>query len=198
MLGFLTTGVLGAVHQFAPVVVQRPLRSASMAHLTAALFVTGAWTIAGGFAHGAPALVPIGGLAAFAALLIAAWNLSAPLSARGRGVPLVGLRLAVAYVMATAAFGVVYAFDRQAGWFPLTSNRVLAHARLGLVGWLGLTYLAVAEKLWPMFLLTHRPSLRAGSWAVGLMAGDGPLLTLGLLLGTPGWRHLEGLPSSGD
>jgi hypothetical protein len=39
----------------------------------------------------------------------------------------------VLYLVATVAFGVVYAFDRQTGWFPLYPSRVLAHAHLGLV-----------------------------------------------------------------
>ncbi|MEI2700350.1 MAG: hypothetical protein V9E94_19215, partial [Microthrixaceae bacterium] len=61
--------------------------------------------------------------------------------------------MAVIYLVATAAFGVTYAFDRSNFWFELLSHRVLAHAHLGLIGWLGLAYVSVAEKLWPMFLL---------------------------------------------
>src|SRR3546814_13920053 len=37
MLGFLSTGVLGALHQFAPVVGNRPLRSTRAAAVTMAL-----------------------------------------------------------------------------------------------------------------------------------------------------------------
>jgi hypothetical protein len=59
----------------------------------------------------------------------------------------------------------------------------LAHAHLGLLGWLGLTYVAVAEKLWPMFLLAHRPKARAGNWAVRLLATGTALLVPGLLYG---------------
>ncbi len=181
VLAFLTTAVLGAVHQFAPVVAGRPLRSVRAARLTLAGMVLTAWLLPSGFAHGPEALVAAGGVMGSATVLLAAWNLSGPLSVRGRGVPLVGLRLSVAYLVLTVAFGVVYAFDRQTGWFPLLPHRVLAHAHLGLLGWLGLTYVAVAEKLWPMFLLSHRPRARAGAWAVGLL-GAGPLvLATGLL-----------------
>lgn len=182
VLAFLTTAVLGAVHQLAPVVAGRPLRSVPAARLTLAGMVLTAWLLPSGFAHGPEALVAAGGVVGFATVSLAAWNLSGPLSEPGRGVPLVGLRLSVAYLVLTVAFGVVYAVDRQAGWFPLVPHRVLAHAHLGLLGWLGLTYVSVAEKLWPMFLLAHRPRARSGAWAVGLL-GAGPLvLATGLLL----------------
>ena len=184
VLAFLTTAVLGAMHQFTPVVSQRPLRSVAVARVTLVLFVVGAWTLASGFAHGPEALVPTGGLLAASAVVLAMWNLSHALAGEG-GIPLVGLRLSSAYLVVTVTFGVVYAFDRQAGWFPLLSHRVLAHAHLGLLGWLGLTYLAVAEKLWPMFLLAHRPSNRSGAWGVGLLAGGTAVLATGLLFALP-------------
>ena len=189
MLAFLTMAVLGAIHQFAPVVARRPLRSVPAARVTLVGMVATAWLLPSGFAHGPEALVAAGGVTGAATVLLAAWNLSGPLAAGGGGVPLVGLRFSVAFLVATVAFGVVYAFNRQTGWFPLMPNRVLAHAHLGLLGWLGLTYVAVAEKLWPMFLLAHRPRARAGAWAVGLLAAGVPVLTAGLLFGVRalGW-----------
>lgn len=182
VLAFLTMAVLGALHQFAPVVGQRPLRSVAVARLTFVTMLAAAWLLPTGFAHGPERLVVIGGLLGSVAVLLAAWNLSGPLSSRSGGVPLVGLRMSVAYLVVTVGFGATYAFDRQEGWFPLLPHRVLAHAHFGLLGWLGLTYVAVAEKLWPMFLLAHRPSQRSGAWAVGLLAGGTAVLGPGLLL----------------
>lgn len=190
MLAFLTTAVLGAVHQFAPVVGRRPLRSVPVARLTAATMVATAVLLPAGFATGREALVATGALTGSLTALLVAWNLSSPLAAPHGGVPLAGLRLSVTFLVATVAFGAVYAVDRQTGWFPLFANRVLAHAHLGLLGWLGLTYVAVAEKLWPMFLLAHRPRARAGSWAVALIGTGVPLLTVGLLFG---WRVPAGV-----
>lgn len=183
VLAFLTTAVLGAVHQFTPVVARRPLRSVRAARLTLVGMVATAWLLPTGFAHGPEWLVATGGGVGATTVALAAWNLSGPLAARDGGVPLVGLRLSVAFLVVTVAFGVVYAFDRQTGWFPLLPHRVLAHAHLGLLGWLGLTYVSVAEKLWPMFLLSHRPRARAGAWAVGLLAAGVPVLAGGLLFG---------------
>ncbi|HEX6424839.1 MAG TPA: hypothetical protein VFZ79_15255 [Acidimicrobiales bacterium] len=185
VLAFLTTAVLGAVHQFSPVVGRRPLRSVAAARMTLAGMVVTAWLLPTGFAHGPESLVAAGGVLGMATVVLAAWNLSGPLGARNGGLPLAGLRLSVTFLVVTVAFGVVYALDRQAGWFPLLPHRVLAHAHLGLLGWLGLTYVAVAEKLWPMFLLAHRPRARSGAWAVGLLAAGTPTLAAGLLLAAP-------------
>lgn len=185
MLAFLTTAVLGAAHQFTPVVGRRRLRSVLAARVTLVGWVITAWLLPTGFAHGPESLIAAGAVIGGATVLLAAWNLSGPLSATGGGVPLAGLRVSVAFLVVTVGFGVVYAFNRQTGWFPLLPNRVLAHAHLGLLGWLGITYVAVAEKLWPMFLLSHRPSARSGGWAVGLLGVGVPVLALGLLFAMP-------------
>jgi hypothetical protein len=196
MLAFLSTAVLGAIHQFAPVVGRRPLRSVLAARLTLVGMVATAWLLPSGFAHGPEALVAAGGVIGACTVSLAAWNLSGPLAARGGGVPLAGLRLSVGYFVVTVAFGVVYAFDRQTGWFPLLPHRVLAHAHLGLLGWLGLTYVAVAEKLWPMFLLAHRPRARAGAWAVALLAAGTPVLAAGLLFAVPALAWTGGVAAA--
>ncbi|MFN8103357.1 MAG: hypothetical protein U0U69_02715 [Acidimicrobiia bacterium] len=181
VLTFLSTAVLGALHQFGPVVGQRRLRSVAAAWATLATMVTATWLLPVGFAHGPKSLVIAAALVGAVAVCLAAWNLSGPLSGRDGGVPVAGLRLSVAYLVGTVTFGVVYAFDRQSGWFVLLGHRVLAHAHLGLLGWLGLTYMAVAEKLWPMFLLAHRPRARSGAWAVALVATGTAILATGLL-----------------
>ena len=190
MLAFATTAVLGAAHQFGPVVAGRRLRSATAGLFTLVLWVPAAWLLAFAFATRRPALLEIAGVTAFSAVCLAAWNLSGPLLRRGRGTPVLGLRLAVVYLVVTAAFGATYAFDIHHGWFLLFPRRVLAHAHLGLVGWIGLAYVAVAEKLWPMFLLAHRPSAKAGDWAVRLIASGVPLIAIGLLIP---WRPMTWL-----
>ena len=183
MLGFLVTALLGALHQFVPVVCARPLRSVRAGWVTAGLWLPAVAVLPAGFATGHPAVVSAAGMTAFAALSLAAWNLSGPLSARGRGTPVTGLRWAVTLLVATAGFGVVYAFDRTTNWFLLLPTRVLAHAHLGLIGAVGLAYVAVAEKLWPMFLLAHRPGRSPAVWAVRLIPAGVVLVVPGLL-----WR----------
>lgn len=182
VLGFLSTAVVGALHQFGPVVGARPLRSIRAGAVSGPVFVLAAWTIPIGFATGNLLAVQVGGVVATLAIGVIAWNVSDALASTGKGAPIAGLRLAVFYLIATAAFGATYAFDLEHAWFLLLPRRVLAHAHLGLIGWIGLAYIAVAEKLWPMFLLAHRPSTRAGDNAVWFTAGGMPLLTIGLLV----------------
>ena len=192
VLAFLTVGVLGAVHQFGPVVGRRPLRSVPAARLTLAGMVATGWLLPTGFAHGPDWLIPTAGSVGAVTVVIAAWNLSGPLMARGGDIPVIGLRISITYLVVTVAFGMVYAFNREAGWFPLYPSRVLAHAHLGLLGWLGLTYVSVAEKLWPMFLLSHRPSARPGVVAVSCLGAGVAPLAAGLLFSAPAFAWLGG------
>jgi hypothetical protein len=185
VLAFLTMAVLGALHQFGPVVGRRPIRSVPAARISLATMVLAAWLLPNGFAHGPEWMVLAGGLLGTVTVLIVAWNLSAPLSSRDGGVPVAGLRISMAYLLLTVGFGLVYVLNRRAGWFPLLPNRVLAHAHLGLLGWLGLSYVAVSEKLWPMFLLSHRPSVRSGRVAVTAIGAGVLPLAMGLLLASP-------------
>lgn len=193
VLAFLTTAVLGALHQFVPVISRRPLRSVGAARVTLVGMVLTGWLLPTGFTHGPEALVAAAGVLGATTVALAAWNLSGPLASPDGGLPARGVRIAVAYLLLTVAFGVVYAFDRQTGWFPLLPTRVLAHAHLGLLGWLGLTYVSVAEKLWPMFLLAHRPSARSGTAAVGLLAAGPVVVAGGLLLELPAVAWAGGL-----
>lgn len=183
MLAFLSMAVLGAAHQFGPVVAGGPLRSVIAGRITMATFAVGAWLLPYAFSIGNDGLLATAGLIAFSAVCLAAWNLSGPLSLRVGGAPIEGLRWSVSFFVLTATFGVVYAFDLRHGWFALYSHVVLAHAHLGLIGWLGLSYVAVAEKLWPMFLLSHRPTTRSATVAIRLIPPGVLVLATGLLFG---------------
>jgi hypothetical protein len=192
VLAFLTMAVLGALHQFAPVVGRRPIRSVAAARISLVTMIAAASLLPNGFVHGPEWMILAGGILGAVTVIVVAWNLSAPLSSRTGAVPVIGLRISVSYLILTVAFGVVYVLNRRAGWFPLLPNHVLAHAHLGLLGWLGLTYVSVSEKLWPMFLLSHRPSARSGGVAVAAISAGVLPLALGLLLGAPAIAWLGG------
>lgn len=183
MLAFLSMAVLGAAHQFGPVVAGGPLRSVPAGRVTMVAFTLGAWLLPYAFATEQETLLVAAGLLAFSAVALAAWNLSGPLSLRVGGAPIEGLRWSVGFFVVTATFGVVYAFDLHHGWFALYAHVVLAHAHLGLIGWLGLSYVAVAEKLWPMFLLSHRPTTRSATVAIRTIPPGVLVLATGLLFG---------------
>ena len=182
VLATLSMGVAGALHQFTPVVTQRPLRSVALAWATFVTWLGASWLLPSGIAAQQEPVVEAGGALAAVAVTLLVVNLSAPLAARGKGHTVTGLRLALAGFAATACFGVTYVADRRGNWFDLSGHTVLAHAVIGLFAWLGLTYVAVAEKLWPMFFLAHVPGRhRAGRLAVWLIPAGVTLLSPGLL-----------------
>jgi len=186
MLATLSMGVLGALHQFTPVVTQRRLRSVRVARATFVVWLAAAWLLPFGIAVRQEGVVETGGAFAALAVGLLVANFWVPLSARGKGAPVLGLRLALAGFAATACFGVVYVADRRGNWFGLSGHVVLAHAVIGLFAWLGLTYVSVAEKLWPMFFLAHVPGRhRAGQMAVLAVPAGVALLSPGLLTGLP-------------
>ena len=182
VLATLSMGVMGALHQFTPVVTQRPLRSVWLARATFVTWLGAAWLIPFGVGVQREWLVEAGGGLAGTAVTFLVVNLSAPLAVRGKGYIVTGLRFAVAGFAVTACFGVTYVADRSGNWFDLSGHVVLAHAVVGLFGWLGLTYVAVAEKLWPMFFLAHVPGRHLpGRLAVWLVPLGVSLLSPGLL-----------------
>ena len=184
MLATLSMAVLGALHQFTPVVTQRPLRSVALARATFAAWLGAAWLLPSGIAAQQEGVVEAGGALAAIAITLLVVNLAAPLAARGKGHTVTGLRFALAGFVVTACFGVTYVADRRGNWFDLAGHTVLAHAVIGLFAWLGLTYVAVAEKLWPMFFLAHVPGKhRAGRIAVWLVPSGVALLSPGLFFG---------------
>ncbi|MGH3192957.1 MAG: hypothetical protein ACRDOL_38025, partial [Streptosporangiaceae bacterium] len=190
VLATLSMGVLGALHQFTPVVTHRPLRSACLARVTFLAWLAASWLLPFGVAAGQEDVVEAGGGLAAVAVALLAVNLWAPLSARGKGTVLAGLRLAVAGLVVTVCYGAVYVADRRGGWFGLSGHVVLAHAVVGLFGWLGLAYVSLAGTLWPMFFLANVPGRnRLARLAVLGIAAGVVLLSPGLLLGGPslGW-----------
>ncbi len=184
MLATLSMGVLGAMHQFVPVVTGKALRSLVLSKITLLTWLGASWLLPLGIGTEHPLVVECGGALASVAIVCLVVNLIPPLSVRGKGVPVTGLRLSVSAFIVTACFGVLYVGDRKANWFTLSGHIVLAHALIGLFGWLGLTYVAVAEKLWPMFFLAHNEKktqpVRLGIWAIAIGLA---LLAPGLLIG---------------
>lgn len=181
MLGFLSTAMAGALHQFVPVITSSPLRSNRVAKITPAIWLTGAWLLPLGFALNADELIVLTGFLATTGAYMTAWNLSGPLSKKAESDSAVGLRGSVTYFVITVSFGIVYASDLHHGWFSLPPTRVLAHAMLGLIGWVGLSYVSVAERLWPMFLLSHKKVRGAGAYAVRILPAGVAILATGLL-----------------
>ncbi len=134
VLATLSMGVLGALHQFTPLVTHRPVQSVLLARATFLAWLAASWLLPLGVAAGQEGLAEAGGgLAAVAVGLLVA-NLWTAMSVRGKSMPVAGLRLAVAGLVVTACYGVVYVADRRGNWFGLAGHVILAHAVAGLFG----------------------------------------------------------------
>ncbi len=182
-LGFLTLLMMGALHQFVPVLTETELASqgASGATLAAvavglAFMLLGFLALPGGALPVMVWLLPVGGSLVILGLLVAAVNLGITL---GRAWPwtlsawLVATGLA--FLLATVGAGLLLALSLAA---PELLSRTLlaavvgrglaAHVMGGIGGWLTLTAMGVAYKLLAMFTLSdeHRGALGWGAYAV--------------------------------
>ncbi|MHB8245532.1 MAG: hypothetical protein ACYDGN_09290 [Acidimicrobiales bacterium] len=167
VLATLSMGLLGATHQFTPVITGKPLRSLLLARATFVTWLAASWMLPFGIATRQLGVTAAGGALAGLAIALLAVNLISPLLARGKGAPVTALRFAVAGAVLTTFLGVAFVGDRQGNWFRLSGHVDLAMGVIGMFGWLGITYVGVAEKLWPMFMLAHLPAgHRAGKVAV--------------------------------
>jgi nitrite reductase (NO-forming) len=184
VLATLAMGVLGAMHQFTPVITGRPLRSTALARVTFIVWLATSWMLPLGVASEQLAVTAMSGALASIAVVLLLVNFAPPLSVRGKGAPVVALRFGLLGAVLTCLLGAVFVVDRQASWFVLDARAEVAMGVLGLFGWLGTTYVGVAEKLWPMFMLAHLPGRRHAGQIASLA------LPLGSFLLAPGiaWR----------
>lgn len=187
VLATLSMGVLGAMHQFTPVITGRALRSVRLARATFLSWLAASWMLPAGVATKQVAVTAISGVLAALAITLLVVNFARPLAVRSKGAPVTGLRFALVGSVLTACLGVAFVGDRQGNWFTLARHVDLTMGVIGLFGWLGITYIAVAEKLWPMFFLAHVPGRhlpgRIAVWAVPIGVA---LSSPGLLFNLPG------------
>ncbi|HET9983782.1 MAG TPA: hypothetical protein VFQ38_09345 [Longimicrobiales bacterium] len=180
-LGWITTSILGALYQFLPVALGVPIRSRRLAHATFALFVPGLALFVAGLAAGRPAVLVPGAALFGTALLLFAGNLAATLRrATERGLTWWALVGAAAFLVLTVLLGVALAGNLR--WGYLGGSRFLAlavHIHVAIFGWVMLVVIGVANRLLPMFLLSHGVSERRGRIAAGLVA-SGVLLLFAL------------------
>jgi hypothetical protein len=189
-IGWLSLAMCGALFQFVPVLVARPLFSETWALPALGLLTSGLAALLAGFLGLGGRLLPALQwlLPAGAMLLIAGFGLivvDLGLTAWQRPVGPARFVLAgLASLGVTVAFGLIFAFA-HAGWAGSIGASMLAsgvplHAIAGLGGWLTLTAMGVSYRLLSMFMLApdveERKSsmtLAAGALAVALAAVGG-------------------------
>ena len=186
-LGWVTLAIMGASYQLIPVVIERPLFSERLARWQLPALAAGVMGMVGHFWIGrwdglawAAALVGAGVLChvinvALSVRGLARWSFTT----RGVALALAGLAL-------TAAFGVTLAITQGARGFPGgLLGAVHAHFHLALLGWIAPMIVAVAARVYPMFLLAPEP----GGWGASIQLGGlglgVPVVTAGLALGRP-------------
>lgn len=213
-IGWLSLLMFGALFQFLPVLLARPLYSQALPLPTLAALIAGLAALIGGFAQLGGWLAPGPDLLAWGAGLLglgvtlALWNLGRTLVAGGaRSLPVRYVTLGLASVAATAALGIVFALTLSglpvpAAMATLAEGAVPVHAALGLGGWLTVTAMGVSYRLLAMFMLApelERRGSRAGlvlavtavatALGGGLAAiaagrGPGPMLLIAAAAGT--------------
>jgi hypothetical protein len=164
-LGWLSMLLCGALFQFVPVLVAKPLHSNSQPLPTLVCLVAGLAALILGFLQlagtvkpGLP-LLPLGGALLGIGFALALWNLGRtlwsawppPLPARFVVVGLLGL-------VAVAAYGIVFTLvlGGAVSSLPMVAFVGLGipvHAAIGLGGWLTFTAIGVSYRLLAMFML---------------------------------------------
>ncbi|MBX6377854.1 MAG: hypothetical protein IRY95_04820, partial [Clostridia bacterium] len=203
-VGWLTVLILGALHQFVPVITARPLTSEAVAGWALVAVEAGLAAMVAGFlglSGGLPGALsgasrgvaptslwlPVGGSLVVAGVTSAAVNLARNFW-RARPLPLAARFVAagLGFLVATVLLGLVLALALAwpGGLAPDHLAVVLArglplHLLAGIGGWFTLTAMGVAYKLLAMFTLAPEDRGAAGRWAFDLTAGGLALAWLG-------------------
>jgi hypothetical protein len=186
-IGWLTLIMLGALFQFVPVLIARPVYSNSLPLPTLVLLLAGLAGLTAGFMQLAGNIaLPFSLLSAGALLLaagfgVAIWNLGRTLwPARPLGLPARFVAVGLVCGAVTVLLGSVFSFvlagqSANLHLSALTANGVPLHIVAGLGGWLTFTAFGVSYRLLSMFMLapeteraTSRAAFYAGAGALGL------------------------------
>jgi hypothetical protein len=194
-IGWLSLAMSGALFQFVPVLVAKPLYSEqwvlpSLALLNAGLICLLAGFLSlGGRLQPLPWLLPLGAVLLIVGFGLVIVDLGLTAWQRRTG-PAHFVLAGLASLGATAIFGAVFAFT-LAGYGGSVGDLVLAsaiplHAIAGLGGWLTLTAMGVSYRLLSMFMLSpdvadrqSRITLAAGALAIGVTVAGG-IVEIGL------------------
>ena len=183
-IGWLSMVVCGALFQFVPVLVARPLYAErwtlpALALLTLGLSVLLAGFLAlGGHINGPWWLLPAGAGLLIAGFVLVVANLGMTLwLARPLPGPARFAAIGLASICVTATFGGMFSLVLSgtavgAQWPDLLVSGVPIHAIAGLGGWLTFTAMGVSYRLLAMFMLAPDGDGRLGrlAWLVGAAA----------------------------
>ncbi|MCL5115876.1 MAG: hypothetical protein M1272_01855 [Firmicutes bacterium] len=205
-IGFLTLLMMGALHQFVPVLTETELASQAWSGVTLVTVTTGLLgmvlgflALPGGPLPSTPWLLPVGGSLVILGVMVAVINLGTTLKrAWPWALPAWLVATGLAFLVITVSVGLLLALALtvphlfSAHVVSVMSGRGLAsHVIGGVGGWLTLTAMGVSYKLLAMFTLSdeHR-----GVWGWGAYVLTAPgILTAWLAR----WIGLNGLADVG-
>ena len=197
-IGWLSTVLCGALFQFVPVLVARPLYAERWTLPVLVLLTLGLTALLAGFLalgghfNGPPWLLPVGAGLLIAGFALVVANLGMTLwSARPLPGPARFVAGGLVCICVTAAFGGMFSLVLSgtavgAQWPDLLVSGVPIHAIAGLGGWLTFTAMGVSYRLLAMFMLAPDGDERLGrlAWPAGITA-----LAVGLVGGVLAfWR----------
>ncbi|WP_065751143.1 hypothetical protein [Bradyrhizobium paxllaeri] len=188
-IGWLSVAMCGALLQFVPVLVAKPLYSEKWALPALALLTAGLVALLAGFlglGGRLPAwlwLLPLGAVLLTAGFGLIVIDLGLTAWQRPTG-PARFVLAGLASLCATVTFGAIFAFA-HAGWAgsigaSILTSGVPLHAIAGLGGWLTLTAMGVSYRLLSMFMLARdvddrksSMTLAAGALAISIAVVGG-------------------------
>jgi hypothetical protein len=193
-IGWLSVAMCGALFQFVPVLVAKPLFSEDWTLPAIGLLLAGLVALLAGFLSLGGRLppwlwlLPLGAVLLTTGFGLVVVDLGLTAWSRRTG-PARFVLAGLASLAATAAFGAIFAFAR-AGRAGAIGDVILAsgiplHAIAGLGGWLTLTAMGVSYRLLAMFMLApdvddrkSRITLAAGALAVVVAVAGGAVAVL--------------------
>lgn len=196
-IGWLSLLMCGALIQFVPVLVAKPLAHPELPVVALVLLVAGLASLLfgflsmAGFSLGSMPWLPLGAIGLTAGFVLNLWNLGRTLwSARPIGLPARFVAAGLLSLVGVITLGTIFSLT-LGGWTTnaalvrLTSEGVSLHAALGLGGWLTFTAMGVSYRLLAMFMLapetehrTSRIALLAGTAAILVVLIGGPACVL--------------------
>lgn len=192
-VGWLSILMCGALIQFVPVLVAKPLAHPELPAAALVLLIAGLASLIAGFLGmagwdvGALPWLPVGAIGLTAGFLLNLWNLGRTLwSARPINVPARFVAAGLASLAGVITLGTIFAivlggWTSNAALLRLTAQGVPLHAALGLGGWLTFTAMGVSYRLLAMFMLAPETERRTSQ--IALIAGAAAILVI--LVGGP-------------
>jgi hypothetical protein len=179
-LGWIMLSIFGALCQFLPVAVGRPLRWEPLAHVTFWLQTVGTVVFVTALSVSGEHLLHVGATLVATAFVLFAIHLIVTLSGvRERSLSWWALAGASVFLIVTPVYGFVLALNLHSGLLASERFVFLArHVHVAICGVVLLVMVGVAHRLLPMFLLSHGAGEHAGWTAVALLFGGALLLAV--------------------